>query len=292
MDDFRHLQRIHAGDPEYIQQAAAEAAFWQQVVPDSLEALEGEIVEGVSERYTNRRFTGDPSTPWEETICRWGTFRRGLALGTASLSLEARLLATNPQLHLTFIDISDGPLERRRVALGGRFPGRVDTRVADLNFAEFEPEKFDLIVSSSTMHHVTNLEYLAAQINQALTTDGCFFLQDYVGEPRFQFDQHKKDVYAGVFARLAAREARSPELHWSSVDDLSPFCGVRSDEILPVLSSHLTHVETRTAGALLIAMMRSQPVAAPTRRAGRLGWFARRVHRRLSRLVGRRQKKL
>ena len=36
-----------------------------------------------------------------------------------------------------------------------------------------------MIVSSSTIHHVTNLEYLACQINRALTPGGHFFLTDH-----------------------------------------------------------------------------------------------------------------
>lgn len=282
------LFRVRSDDPEYQRLGAAEAAFWRGVVPDSLEDLESTVSEGISERYTNRRFTGDERLHWDETICRWGDFRRGLALGTASLKLEARILETNPHLHLTFVDISDGPLERRLSVLGARFPGRVDIRVGDLNFVELEADAFDLVVSSSTIHHVTNLEYLAEQINGALKPGGYFFLQDYVGERRFQLSEQKRDVYQAVFSRLAAREGRRSDLTWSSERDLSPFCGVRSDDILDVFGARLDLVQLRTAGALLIAMMRSQPVAQPARHAGLPGWIWRRVLRRLGRLAGRR----
>ena len=119
--------------------------------------------------------------------------------------LESRILEDNPALHVTFFDISEGALERRRELLGRRYPGRVETRVADLNFVELPSAAYDMIASSSTIHHVTNLEHLAAQVNGALVDGGYFFLEDYVGEPRFQFTAEKKRVYRQIFNRDQAR---------------------------------------------------------------------------------------
>ena len=52
-----HLLRVTADDPEYLRQAAAEAAFWEQVHPLGLEAGEDIYVEGPVEQYVNERFT-------------------------------------------------------------------------------------------------------------------------------------------------------------------------------------------------------------------------------------------
>mgnify|MGYP001416484494 CR=1 FL=1 len=38
---------------------------------------------------------------------------------------------------------------------------------------------------------------------------------------------------------------RPPGVLWRDASDLSPFCGVRSDEVLPVLASHLVEVGKR-----------------------------------------------
>ena len=176
MLDATSLLRVTADDPDY-RAAAAEAAFWQRPHPFGMESRDGKPTPlGPLERHTNIRFTGDPRVRWEDTICRHRTFRRGLALGTSSIESEARILATNPSLHLTFVDISGGPLRRGQDVLGARFPGRVSTLVADLNFAEFDAAQYDLVVSSASIHHVTNLEFCAAQIDRALSGDGYFFL--------------------------------------------------------------------------------------------------------------------
>jgi SAM-dependent methyltransferase len=284
------LLRVTADDPEYRRLAAAEMEYWSKPHPFGLETLETVESGGPVERYNNARFTGDASTPWYETIPRYGAFRRGLALGTSAMTVEARILETNPSLHLTFLDISPGAVERRAHVLGPRFPGRVGTAVGDLNFLEPEPESYDLIVSSASLHHVTNLEYAAHQINRALTRDGYFFLQDYVGEPRFQFSEEKKRIFTLLHDRELAlhQPGRRTSIVFDDASDLSPFCGVRSDEALGVLRTYLTEVEVRTSGALLVALMRAHPTdnlrPIPTRAQRAAAWLERHAYRLVGRL--------
>jgi SAM-dependent methyltransferase len=259
------LLRVPPDDPEYLRLAAAEAEYWNGPVPFALEALEERFSEGPVDRYTNERFTGDRAVGWHETIARHGPFRRGLVLGLSALRTEGRILATNPGLHLTFVDLSAGSLARRSEILGARFPGRVATRCADLNFTELERDAYDVIVSSSSLHHVTNLEHLAWQINAALAPEGRFFLNDYVGEPRFQFADVKRRVFEAVHDREIARTpGRRPGCCFMDPSDLSPFCGVRSDEVLPVLRTYLEEAELRMAAALTVALMRSKPADGAT----------------------------
>lgn len=255
------LLRVAPDDPVYRELAAAEARFWEQVHPLGLEAYHPVYADGPVDRHFNERFSGDPDVSWLECIPRHGPFRRGLMLGTLSVPVESYILESNPELALTFVDISPGPLQRRQEQLGARFPGRVATLCADLNFIALEAETYDLIVSSGTVHHVTNLEYLADQINGALTAQGRFFLQDYVGEPRFDFTAEKRRVYEVIYERdLQRQPGRRSGLLWSDASDLSPFCGVRSDEILSVFRTMLDCLEEHTAAALVTPLMRSRPV--------------------------------
>jgi SAM-dependent methyltransferase len=255
---------VRPDDPEYLHTAAAEAAYWQNAHPLGLEEVQKQYRDGPHERYVNERFTGDARTHWSETIVRWGTFRRGLVLGTSSLRWESRILETNPGLALLFLDVSQGAVERRLTTLGRRFPGRVAIATADLNFAELPAQTYDLVVSSSTIHHVTNLEHLAFQVNRTLTPGGYFFLEDYVGEARFHHSEAKKRLCEVIYHRdLATQSGRTPGLRWLEDEGLSPFCGVRSDEILEVLRLHLDEVQVRTAGTLTGLLVRSRPMDAP-----------------------------
>jgi SAM-dependent methyltransferase len=243
-----------------VRLAAAEAAYWQTAHPFGLEETQKQFRDGSFEHAVNLRFTDDAHTHWTETIARWGPFRRGLVLGTSSLRWEARILETNPELHLLFVDLSPGAVERRATILGERFPGRVATATMDLNFADLPAETYDLVVSSSTIHHVTNLEYLAYQVNRTLTANGRFFLEDYVGEARFQFTEEKKRLFEVVYQRDVARQRpRHSGVRWLDDTDLSPFCGVRSHEILGALRTQLEEVQIRTAATLSGLIIRMRP---------------------------------
>ncbi|MCW5889779.1 MAG: class I SAM-dependent methyltransferase [bacterium] len=261
--DPESLLRVRADDPAYRAQAEAEGRFWQNVHPFSLEAFEGHFGEGHADRYTNLRFTGDRAVPWCDVVVRYGPFHDGLALGTGELHVEARILESNPTLRLTFVDLSAGALARRERTLGARFPGRVTTRLADLNFLDLAPESLDVVVTSGTVHHVTNLEYLAFQLNRALRPRGHVFLQDYVGEKRFDFSPAKRRLYEILYDReLAHTPGRGRDVVWSDQSDLSPFCGVRSDEVLPVFRRFLDQIHLGTSGTLLVPLMRSRPAGA------------------------------
>jgi SAM-dependent methyltransferase len=254
------LLRVRPDDPEYQRLAAAEAAYWDERRPYSLECLEAAFADGPVERYVNARFSGDPTQGWWETIPGYGPFRRGVVLGTSALRIEARVLETNPRLHLTFIDISPGALARRAEVLGARFRGRVETLAADLNFVALPTNAFDVVVSAASLHHVTNLEFLADQITNALRPGGYFFLQDYVGEPRFEFAALKKRLFESFHDSYVRRQSgRRPGLIWKDSSDLSPFCGVRSDEVLPVVSRYFDTVAVRTASALIVPLSRAAP---------------------------------
>jgi SAM-dependent methyltransferase len=257
---------IEEGDPAYAELACAEAAFWAQPHGFGIEADAARAPLSSTDRYTNARFTGDPLRPWHDDIARHGLFRRGLSLGASGIEQDARILGTNPSLHLTICDISDEALARWQRDLGARFPGRVETAQADFNFCDLPRDAYDLIVSSSSLHHVMNLERIASQINGALTQSGIFVLQDYCGENRCRFDARKKQVFELLHARdLARRPGRPTALRWVSADDggFSPFCGVRSQDTLGVLARFLALVRLRTAGALVFPLLLARPEGPP-----------------------------
>jgi SAM-dependent methyltransferase len=244
--------RVRPHDPQYQRDAAAEAEFWSQPHAFSIDAL-SEREPDVFQRYNNRRFTGDPVTPWSATIARYGRFRNALVLGAGGIGQERIILASNPAATVTFTDLSEAAVAKRERQLGSEFPGRVRTVVLDLNFATFEPRSYDLIVSSSTFHHLINLEHVIEQVNTALTDDGYFFLQDYVGEPRFRFPESKRRLFEVLHERAARLRGEEPSrIEWVEADgdDYSPFEAVRSDETLPLLRARMHEELLRTAGAV------------------------------------------
>lgn len=271
------LRRVTPDDPEYQQLVREEAAFWagRTGLCELVEAGE----ESPWARHTNGRFTGDEGTRWYETIARRGTFRRGLFLGTSGLVQDTAILRSNPGLHATFYDISEGSLAKWKAELGEEFGARIGTQTADLNFVELPEKAFDLVVSSSTLHHIVNLEHLAAQINRTLTSEGLFFLQDCVAENDFRYSDAKKRIFEELYNRDVARQRDArPGLTWTNEDRtrFSPFCGIRSAETLGILDATLDRVELHTAGTISALMLHAKPAARRRRGLARVRSFAAR----------------
>lgn len=260
--------RVRADDPQYQRQLAGEAAFWERPQLFSIEMVES-VGDGPFDRYGNRRFTGDERTPWYDTVSRHGPFRRGLLLGVSGLRQEARILETNPELHLTMMDASPGSLQRRHEALGPRFGTRMSLREQDLNFVQIEPGAYDVIISSGALHHIINIEHVAAQIAAGLAPGGWFFLQDYVAEERFDFSPEKRAFFEAFVARSIETGAipTASRVRWPSADPWphSPFEAIRSTDTLAVLRQHLDEVSCATTGAVIGLLMFLDLPARPNR---------------------------
>jgi SAM-dependent methyltransferase len=262
-------------DDEYLRRLQEEAAYW-----DRPHFFSHDTQPPLFDEYFNERFAGKRSVAWFETIPAYGTFRRGCALGAGGLKHETRILEQNPSLHLTVYDISRESLAKRERELAASFPGRVATQEVDLNFVELPEDTYDLIISAGSMHHLLNLEHIAYQIARSLTPQGFFFLEDYVGETRFQFAAEKKRLFEAAFEEARARHPylRFWRVAWPELSPwkYSPSEAVRSGESLAIFSRYLTEVERREAGAILTLLLWLRPVLPPAR-ASIPGW-RRRLH--------------
>jgi len=260
--DLYHTAR----DEDYLRLARKEADFWDRHTESPFASPAAPKLQA----YYNERSTGDQGTEWHEVIPKYGEFRRGCVLGCGYQRIERQILAQNPSLHLTFYDISGEMLARRMHQFQSEFPGRVDSRQEDLNFALLPENAYDLIVSQSCMHHIVNLEHVAFQANKALTPDGVFFLRDFVAESRFQFCDTKKRVFEAIAYATGPRQAAPYAYDWPHLVpwDHSSFEAVRSGEILEVFRTYLEEVELRVAGAIctLFTFARFGPPGPPMRR--------------------------
>jgi SAM-dependent methyltransferase len=257
--DLYHTAR----DEDYLRLSHEEAEFWDRHTESPFASPAAPKLQA----YYNERSTGDQGTEWHEVIPKYGEFRRGCVLGCGYERIEGQILAQNPSLHLTFYDISGEMLARRLRQFQSEFPGRVDTRQEDLNFALLPENAYDLIVSQSCMHHIVNLEHVAFQANKALTPDGVFFLRDFVAESRFQFCDTKKRVFEAIAYATGPRQAAPYAYDWPHLVpwDHSPFEAVRSGDTLEVFRSYLEEVELRVAGAIctLFTFARFGPPSPP-----------------------------
>jgi SAM-dependent methyltransferase len=257
--DLYHTER----DEDYLRLVREEAEFWDQHVEEQF----GSLAPPRLQAYYNERLTGDQATEWYEVIPKYGEFRHGCVLGCGFERTERQVLAQNPSLHLTFYDISGETLARRLRQFQSEFPGRVDTRQEDLNFALLPENAYDLIVSGGCMHHIVNLEHVAFQANKALTADGMFFLYDFVAESRLQFSDTKKRVFEAIAYATGPKRAAPYAYDWPHLvpSGYSPFEAVRSGDTLEVFRNYLEEVDLRVAGAILVLFIfaRLHPFSPP-----------------------------
>lgn len=206
----------------------------------------------------NAAYTGDPERSWIDDLLARGPFRAAAMLGCDDGAYEQHWLDAGGSDALDIYDVSAGVLRAVRAGLGmgrgarRRRGRRVRFLRADLNFARLPEARYDVIWSSGCLHHVSNLEHLFAQVARALRPGGLFAVHDYVGERRLQFAPERL-ARVNAALREVPRRFRADGIEAIAAprgDDLSAFCGVRSDDILPLARARFDVVHEGAAGAL------------------------------------------
>ncbi len=76
---------------------------------------------------------------------------------------------------------------------------------SDLNFICLKEEKYDFVTTQNCLHHVLNLEHLASEIHQLMTTDGTLWIHDYIGETQFQYSHERLEIVNFILSILPER---------------------------------------------------------------------------------------
>ena len=113
-----------------------------------------------------------------------GETLRVLALCCGTARKEAILMshADGARVCLTLMDLNEKLLERARI----RLAPCCETRIApcDLNNIDLQGELFDVILCAAGLHHLIELERVAAAIAHGLRQGGEFWsISEYIGRP-------------------------------------------------------------------------------------------------------------
>jgi SAM-dependent methyltransferase len=112
------------------------------------------------------------------------------------------------------------------------------------------PRRYDVIWTSGCLHHIANLEHLFDEVQRALLPGGLFVVRDYVGERRRQFAPSRLARVNAALRTVPARYRHSETIAAGRVEGLSPFCAVRSDEIVSLAEARFETVHKAPAAAL------------------------------------------
>jgi SAM-dependent methyltransferase len=237
---------ISASDPLYPSRRQAEADFWARIdYGGGFFALARPF-----ESVTNAAYTGDPRRSWMDDLIARGPFTRAASLGCDEGGLERYWLRHEGSAQLDVYELSAIVMRSVRRGLGRDLRARARFVRADLNFVHLPAAQYDVIWSSGCLHHVANLEPLLAEVERALKPGGLFAIRDYVGERRMRFAPDRLERINAVLRRVPARFRRVESVEPPPIPGLSPFCAVRSDDILPLVEARFEVVYKALTGAL------------------------------------------
>ena len=199
--------------------------------------------------------------PWETWAGRrlGGPARRSLDLGCGAGNKSLAVYTAGSTREVHGIDISEERIaEAERMRADREIEG--EFRVADVNTASLPPDTYDLIFSSHSLHHFLALEHVMAQVHDALTPEGLFILEEFVGPTQFQWTDRQIEVVRTLM-ELIPESLRM--LRWNMVKPYegrpevkdvvaaSPFESIRSSEIVPLFRRFFRVIEIRRLGGTI-----------------------------------------
>src|SRR5436190_18374635 len=229
-----------AGASEYQDQMAREAKHWgDRLKVEKIEWYAWLDHPLIGAHYRTRKIVD--GLQWEDWVkSRLGrAAEHSMELGCGSASRSMLLFERALAASLEGIYASpDRVAVAEQLRTAARAPGGF--RVADANLLTLARNRYDLIFSCHSFHHFTALEQILDEVSAALTSDGLFVLEEFVGPTQFQWTDRQIDLVRALTALLPERlrvfrwgavktfEGRpTPE----QVVAVSPFESIRSGEI-------------------------------------------------------------
>lgn len=233
----RILTRIDLRDPVYLRSVEREGRFWKgNGGTDPVNPTELPIP---LLRYRQERMAGDGHTDLYAYLRGLGPFRSALSIGCGSAIIEIELLKRGIIGHLTLVDISEESLDAAIRGVPKARRGDVTVLRQDLNAISLPHGHYDLIFCANVLHHIINLEHVLLELNASLSDNGIIFVDDFVGESRFQFSEGRLAMLRAVATiaheRTGVRTKGVTRTGRKSLINACPFEAVRSAELLDLI---------------------------------------------------------
>jgi SAM-dependent methyltransferase len=168
-------------------------------------------------------------------------FARVLSPGCGVGDHEVDMMSFGSITHLDAFDFSEASLGIAREKAAAKSL-KINFYRDDIN--EFEipsDQKYDMVLCSGSVHHVREIERFFRVVNDALTSDGVFVFNEYVGPCYNLYPRKQLDVVNRLLQAIAPEFRRGQKLEQSSVESAlagDPSESVRSSLIMPFASSY------------------------------------------------------
>ena len=234
----------------YDEQALKESAIWDtrfSAFPENY--LEQVLAEQQATAALKAHRGGLHFPSWAKE--RAMVFDRALVVGCGYGRLEQSWYQMKFIHSFHGIDISPGAIElARKAAEQNGLPFTYE--VQDLNYAELEPNTFDLVICQTSIHHCLHLERIADQISQTLRPGGIVWLHDFIGESMLQFTDKRMelvnriiDILPEKYRTNAFNGRPAPKLRRAPIPPVSPFESIRSADIPTAFVDRFNVLEKR-----------------------------------------------
>ena len=174
-------------------------------------------------------------------------FEKSLSVCCGDGAHELGLANTGRVRFIRGFDISEGAIAQANASFekAAISKNSYAFEVADADDLQLE-DRFDLILSTGALHHVTNLEGLLSRLSSMLALNGYFVVLEYVGPNRFQWTDTQINVINGILRQLDPRYLKENvriDLGRPSIPDfmaIDPSEAVRSEDVLRLLPEYFT----------------------------------------------------
>ncbi len=238
--------RTRLTNPVYRRMIREERAYWDRIDLGPYFAEKLRVLRPV----LNKALTGDAKRSWVVDLAARGPFRHAAMLGIDDLPWAAEWLEAGGSERLDVYDLSPDQIDRARRRLGP-LASRVRFVETDLNFATLPAGAYDAVWTSSLLCYVTNLEWLLDHIKNSLRPGGLLGLHEWVGERRMRYSDARLERSRALLASVPARYRLCDTLDRPEPPELTPFRGVRSDEIRRLVHDRFEVVHEAFAHRLL-----------------------------------------
>ena len=230
--EMEHYNRLYSGD------AAARERLVEPVPPSWVE-IQRLCAEHI------RQASGDDITGHVLGRLRARERPRLLSLGCGPGGVEMVFAREVPAAEYVCLDFNPDllALGRERAAAEG-LPLRFER--ADLNTVDLPRAEFDIVFCHASLHHLIELERLAAEIRRALRPGGELVVVDMIARRGYRMWPETRRAARAIFAALPAQyrlnhtgypRKRVDERIWEADASAAGMECVRSEDILPVLDA-------------------------------------------------------
>jgi SAM-dependent methyltransferase len=232
--------------------SAQVAGYWQEQLAKNRVDASLWTNNDIVARHIYRLISGGTEEHWlpwffHQYLDLGTTFDRSLSVCCGDGAHELAIANTGLVRFIRGFDISEGAIAQAKAtfAKAGIAHDSYTFEVANANDLQLD-ERFDLILSTGALHHVTKLERLLGRLRDSLTSEGYFLVLEYVGPNRFQWTDPQLSVINGILRRLDRhylKDNTRVDLSRPSIAELmaiDPSEAVRSQDVLRLLPKYFS----------------------------------------------------